>query len=120
MSLSQNFPTRGFAVTPEYPSLPPHFKPTFNLEICTFSLLNVSAYAFVLLVYAYYLRCKYIHGNKATILFAAYHDAELAALRVVNRFLSEYLKQAIPETFNENYFTEGMYNSVRITTKTNN
>jgi hypothetical protein len=80
---------------------------------------NVSAYAFVLLAYAYYLRCKYIHGNKTTILFAAYHDAELAALRVVNYFLSEYLKQAIPETFNKNYFTEGMYNSVRITIKKN-
>ena len=70
---------------------------------------NVSAYAFVLLVYAYYLRCKYIHGNKTTILFAAYHDAELAALRVVNCFLSEYLKRAIPAMFDANYFTDEMY-----------
>ena len=70
---------------------------------------NLSAYAFVLLPYAYYLRCKYVHGNKATILFAAYHDAELAALRVVNYFLSEYLKQEIPAMFDENYFTEEMY-----------
>ena len=70
---------------------------------------NLSAYAFILLPYAYYLRCKYVHGNKATILFAAYHDAELAALRVVDYFLSEYLKQAIPAMFDKNYFTEAMY-----------
>ena len=70
---------------------------------------KMSAYAYILLEYAYYLRCKYVHGNKATILFAAYHDAELAALRVVNYFLSEYLKQEIPAMFDENYFTEEMY-----------
>lgn len=70
---------------------------------------KMSAYAYILLEYAYYLRCKYVHGNKATILFAAYHDAELTALRVVNHFLSEYLKQVIPVMFDENYFTEAMY-----------
>lgn len=70
---------------------------------------HLSAYAFILLAYAYYLRCKYVHGNKTTVLFAAFHDAELAALRVVNYFLSEYLKQEIPAMFDENYFTEEMY-----------
>ena len=70
---------------------------------------KMSAYAYILLEYAYYLRCKYVHGNKATILFAAYHDAELAALRVVNYFLAEHLKQSIPAMFDENYFTDEMY-----------
>ena len=79
-----------------------------HLQICI-DHAKISAYAYILLEYAYYLRCKYVHGNKATILFAAYHDAELAALRVVNYFLSEYLKQEIPAMFDENYFTEEMY-----------
>ena len=79
-----------------------------HLKICI-DQAKMSAYAYILLEYAYYLRCKYVHGNKTTVLFAAYHDAELAALRVVNCFLSKYLKQAILAMFNENYFTEEMY-----------
>lgn len=79
-----------------------------HLKICI-AHAKMSAYAYILLEYAYYLRCKYVHGNKATILFAAYHDAELAALRVVNYFLSEYLKQAVPAMFDESYFSEEMY-----------
>ena len=79
-----------------------------HLKICI-DHAKMSAYAYILLEYAYYLRCKYVHGNKTTVLFAAYHDAELAALRVVNCFLSKYLKQAILAMFNENYFTEEMY-----------
>jgi len=79
-----------------------------HLQICI-DHAKMSAYAYILLEYTYYLRCKYVHGNKTTILFAAYHDAELAALRVVNYFLSEYLKQVVPAMFDEDYFTEEMY-----------
>ena len=43
ISLSERRPTRGFAVMPEYPSLPPHFKPTLSADTETGCLLKVSA-----------------------------------------------------------------------------
>lgn len=70
---------------------------------------KMSAYGYILLEYAYYLRCRYIHGGKATVLFASYQDIELSALRVVNYFLAQYLKLEIPAMFDPDYFTEAMY-----------
>lgn len=74
---------------------------------------NMSAYGFVLLDYAYYMRCNYLHGSKATILFTAANDPELAAFRTLNLFLGEYLKEAIPGMFREDWFTEEMYQAVQ-------
>ena len=79
-----------------------------HLKTCT-AHARMSAYGYMLLEYAYYLRCRYIHGGKATVLFATYQDAELAALRIVNYFLSQYLKKEIPAMFDSDYFTEAMY-----------
>ena len=62
-------------------------------------LSQISAWGFMLLDYAYYMRCKYFHGNKATVLFSAINDREISALRCLNVFLGNYLKEAIPEMF---------------------
>ena len=75
---------------------------------------KMSAYGYMLLEYTYYLRCRYIHGGKATVLFATPQDVELSALRVVNYFLSEYLKQTIPAMFDSSYFTDAMYEKCKI------
>ena len=79
-----------------------------HLKTCV-THAKISAYGYILLEYAYYLRCRYIHGGKATVLFATYQDVELAALRVVNYFLAQYLKQEIPAMFDPVYFTDAMY-----------
>ena len=51
--------------------------------------------------YAYYMRCKYLHGNKATVLFSAANDPEISAFRCLNVFLGNYLRNVIPEMFRE-------------------
>ena len=46
ISLSETEPTSGFAVMPDKPSEPPHFKPTISFETGTGVLSKVAAYAF--------------------------------------------------------------------------
>lgn len=53
-------------------------------------------FACVLFEMSYYLRCKYIHGERATVLFASSNDYRLGALRVVNYFLARFLDGHIP------------------------
>ena len=60
---------------------------------------QISAWGFLLLDYAYYMRCKYFHGNKTTVLFSAVNDREICALRCLNVFLGNYLREAIPAMF---------------------
>lgn len=62
---------------------------------------KISAWGFLLLDYAYYMRCKYLHGNKATVLFTATNDPEISAFRCLNVFLGNYLREVIPEMFRE-------------------
>lgn len=70
---------------------------------------GLSAWSFLTLDYAYYIRCNYLHGSKATTLFAAANDPELAAFRALNLFLGEFLKEMIPLIFREDWFTESDY-----------
>lgn len=75
---------------------------------------TMSAWGFLLLDYAYHMRCKYFHGNKATILFTGFNDREIAAFRCLNVFLGNYLKAAIPEMFREDWFTKDMFDAVNM------
>ena len=79
-------------------------------ECC--SRTGSSAWGFLTLDYAYYIRCNYLHGNKATILFTAASDPELAVFRCLNVFLGEFLKEMIPLIFRENWFTEEDFRKV--------
>ena len=76
-------------------------------ECC--SRTGASAWGFLCLDYAYYIRCNYLHGSKATILFTAESDPELAAFRALNVFLGELLKELIPMVFREGWFTREHY-----------
>ena len=71
-----------------------------------------TAWGFLTLDYAYYIRCNYLHGSKATILFTAASDPELAAFRCLNLFLGEFLKEMIPVVFREDWFTEEQFRKV--------
>ena len=70
---------------------------------------DLSAWGFLCLDYAYYVRCNYLHGSKTTPLFAAERDPELAAFRALNLFLGELLKELIPMVFREGWFTREHY-----------
>ena len=78
-------------------------------ECC--ALTGSSAWGFLVLDYAYYIRCNYLHGDKTTILFTAATDPELAAFRSLNVFLGEFLKEMIPLVFREGWFTEETYHT---------
>lgn len=68
-----------------------------------------TCWGFLVLDYAYYIRCNYLHGDKTAILFTAATDPELAAFRCLNVFLGEFLKEMIPLIFRDGWFTEEMY-----------
>ncbi len=71
-----------------------------------------SCWGFLLFDYAYYIRCNYLHGEKAPILFTAATDPELAAFRCLNVFLGEFLKEIIPVIFREDWFTADTYRAI--------
>ena len=71
-----------------------------------------TAWGFMTLDYAYYIRCNYLHGSKTTILFTAASDPELAAFRCLNVFLGEFLKEMIPLVFREDWFTQEQFRKV--------
>lgn len=75
------------------------------------SLYGFPSFIFVLLQYAYSLRCELFHGNKATPIFCSYNDRSIGELRVVNYFLDSYLGNEIPLLFTTNYYTP-MHNDV--------
>ena len=72
---------------------------------------GASCWGFLVLDYAYYIRCHYLHGEKTTILFTAATDPELAAFRALNIFLGEFLKEMIPRIFRDDWFTAQMYHT---------
>lgn len=74
--------------------------------------LSITPYGLLLLEYPYHWRCRYFHGNRATILFSAYNDRELSILRTLNYFLSEFLRNEIPLLFSKEYFDQAKYNTI--------
>ena len=79
-----------------------------HLKICM-DRTGQSAWGFLTLDYAYYMRCNYLHGSKTTILFSAANDPEIAAFRCLNVFLGEFLREMIPQLFREDWFTADTY-----------
>lgn len=74
--------------------------------------LSITPFALLLLEYPYHWRCRYFHGNQATILFSTYNDRELSILRTLNYFLSEFLRNEIPLLFSKEYFDQTKYNTI--------
>lgn len=60
-------------------------------------------YTYLLLLYPYHWRCDLFHGSRATLLFCAYNDYEIAVIRAVNYFLDMFLNEHIPETFQSDF-----------------
>jgi len=73
---------------------------------------NQPAFLFLLFEFPYYLRCNFMHGNIATLLFMAYNDKELKMFRLVNAYLDHYLKENIPNIFEPGFLTEDNYISM--------
>ena len=83
-----------------------------HLRLCM-DRTGLTAWAFLLFDYGYYIRCNYLHGSKTPVLFAAASDPELAAFRALNIFLGEYLRESIPGMFRADWFTEEMFDKIR-------
>ena len=88
--------------------LPAQYK---DLAECA-ELFGVPLYTYLLLIYTYHWRCNLLHGNRATMLFCAYNDYEIAVLHTVNYFLDRFLNEAIPKMFKSDFFTNG-YDKVK-------
>ena len=58
---------------------------------------------FILLVYSYYLRCKFFHGETSFPLVSTEGDAELSGFAVCSEELSSFLKEHIHELINQDY-----------------
>ena len=69
------------------------------------SRFGVSLFSYLLLIYPYHLRCKFLHGDRSTLLVAAYNDYEINVLRAVNYFLWRFLDREIPKMFREDFWT---------------
>ena len=72
---------------------------------------GASCWGFLVLDYAYYIRCHYLHGEKTTILFTAANDPEISAFRALNVFLGQFLTEMIPLIFRDDWFTAQMYHT---------
>lgn len=84
-----------------------------HLKLCQ-ERCHMSSWGFLLFEYGYYIRCNYLHGSKAPILFIEAGDEKLAAFRGLNVFLGEYLKEVIPQMFRADWFTEEMYQAAKM------
>lgn len=94
-----------------YKSRIPEYKyPDCQLDDVS-KLYNFPSYVFVILQYAYSLRCELFHGNKAAPIFSFYNDRSIGELKVVNYFLDSYLSNEIPLLFTTNYY-DSMHNDV--------
>lgn len=63
----------------------------------------LSAYGYLLTQFAYYFRCKIVHGTKPVYLFSYEDDKELHSLKIINALLEEYIDNNLPLWFDENY-----------------
>lgn len=62
-------------------------------------------YMLLLLDLPYYLRCKYLHGEWATVLFSAYNEVEIGTLAFLCVFMEHFLNQTIPALFIDDRYT---------------
>lgn len=56
---------------------------------------NIDCYAFLLLHFAYYLRCQFFHANKPLPLITINGNPECKVLKLVNTLLEEYLSEKL-------------------------
>lgn len=63
--------------------------------------LDIDLFTLILFEFPYYLRCKYFHGNKCTLLISGYNDYEIMYIGMINYFLDRFLDERIPSMFIE-------------------
>ena len=81
-------------------TLPDKYKPLDDVA----ALYQFPSYVFMLLQYAYSLRCELFHGNKSTPIIYSYNDRCIGELRVVNYFLNAFLTHEIPLLYTTDYY----------------
>lgn len=62
-----------------------------------------TAYAYLLVEYAYYFRCKYIHANEVLPLLYYGNEHEIKCIALVNRLLEDYISNNLCRWFSNDY-----------------
>ena len=63
---------------------------------------SVNPYGFLITDFAYYLRCKMIHGNAPVQLFCYLDDLEYKAMAATNNLLEAFLDEHVTDLYDEN------------------
>lgn len=64
---------------------------------------DLTTYGYLLTQLSYYMRCKFVHGNKPVYLFSFADEKELHTLKIINNLIEEYISHNLPLWFNEEY-----------------
>lgn len=72
-----------------------------NLE--PYKIYSNSAYIYLMVEYAYYFRCKYIHANEVLPLFTYNDEHIIRCIELVNRLLDNYIDNNLYKWFSAQY-----------------
>lgn len=72
-------------------------------ELNEFLNYDNTAYAYLLVEYAYYFRCKYIHASEVLPLLSYGNEHEIKCIALVNRLLEDYISNNLYRWFSNDY-----------------
>ncbi|WP_303836722.1 hypothetical protein [Ruminococcus flavefaciens] len=80
-------------------------------QLRAFLKYNNTAYTYLLVEYAYYYRCKYIHANTSLPLLCYENEYEIKCIALVNRLLEDYICNNLYKWFSEDYIKHELKNA---------
>lgn len=72
-------------------------------KLATYKQYSNSAYIYLMVEYAYYFRCKYVHANEVLPLFTYNDEHIIRCIGLVNRLLDNYIDNNLYKWFSEQY-----------------
>lgn len=72
-------------------------------NLAPYKIYSNSAYIYLMVEYAYYFRCKYIHANEVLPLFIYNDEHIIRCIELVNRLLDNYIDNNLYKWFSEQY-----------------
>lgn len=64
---------------------------------------GVKLFSYILLVFAYRIRCEFFHGEVNTLLIIGYNDYKIHVLEMVNYFIDRFLTEKISFLFTDDF-----------------
>lgn len=75
-------------------------------NLAPYKTYSNSAYIYLMVEYAYYFRCKFIHANEVLPLFTYNDDHIIHCIALVNRLLDNYIDNNLYKWFSPRYVNE--------------